>query len=223
MLHDDIDRVLGRGIFAPPPVRAPVAPIAPPKCELLDLLACHHEGGHVVFAYVDGSRIHDVSIDGHGEGSGRFRHIPEAIDLSDNPKREPGTPLADSETARVWLQKLVGFAAGRAAGRRFGAGPAYDYMAADDYRTIHFVLDAITKDPGRKRQHLIEIEQQAKEFVDRHWNSMTRVANAMFEAPDHRLDSAQIERVLAPPMRSAPEMLDGVPFLRRQDGYIRNS
>jgi hypothetical protein len=113
---------------------------------------------------------------------------------------------------------LVGFAAGRAAGRKFGAGPAYDYMAADDYRTIHFVLDAITKDPGRKRQHLIEIEQRAEEFVDRHWGSVTKVANAMFEAPDHRLDRAQIERVLAPPMRSAPEMLDGVPFLRMQDG-----
>jgi hypothetical protein len=66
-------------------------------------------------------------------------------------------------------------------------------------------------------------KSQAKEFVDRHWGSVTKVANAMFEAPDHRLDSAQIERVLAPPMRSAPEMLDGVPFLRRQDGYIRNS
>ena len=227
MLQDDINAVFGIGPYArrlvrppPPPMREP----PPPKCELLDLLVCHHEAGHAVFAYVDGARIHDVSVE--ADGSGRFRHIPEAIDLSDNPKREPGTPLADSETARVWLRKLVGFAAGRAAGRRFGAGPAYDYMAADDYRTIHFVLDAITKDPGRKRQHLIEIEQQAKEFVDRHWNSITRVANAMFEAPDHRLDRRQIERVLASPKRSAPEgegLLDGVVYRWRQDGWIGGS
>ena len=99
---------------------------------LVDLMIAHHEAAHCVFSYINGRRVHDVSIS-PGRGAGEFRSVPNPRTLADEGTPEGGAELigmmmaaCDAETRRQWLRDVVGYAVGRAAQRKFGA--KHEYM-----------------------------------------------------------------------------------------------
>jgi hypothetical protein len=113
-------------------------------------MIAHHEAAHCVFNYINGQRVHDVSIS-PGHGAGEFRSVPNPRTLADEDTPEGGAELigmmmaaCDAETRRQWLRDVVGYAVGRAAQRKFGAKDEYyDSFCWHDYRIINRVLDAI--------------------------------------------------------------------------------
>ena len=172
---------------------------------LIDLMIAHHEAAHCVFNYINGQRIHDVSIS-PGRGAGEFRSVPNPRTLADEGTPEGGAELigmmmaaCDTETRKHWLRDVVGYAVGRAAQRKFGAKDEYyDSFCWQDYQIINRVLDAITRDPERKAKYLRQVEDDAEEFVRANWRSICRLAEQIFERGT--LNKREIEAVLAPPI-----------------------
>jgi hypothetical protein len=217
--HDDIARRLRLGIHWPGYAEA--APPPPPRERgrepggLLDDLASVHEAAHATFAHENGQRIYDVSVEKGGHGGGEFRHVPNARDPATDPKEIAGEKISmmiatrDEATARAWRHKLIGFAVGRAAQRRYGATNAtYDEMCEGDYLVIDRVLDAITSDPVRQREYLREIEEKAEAFVNDHWQKILRLAKETLRRG--RLTADEIATVLAPVHAAAkPSDSDG--------------
>jgi hypothetical protein len=168
---------------------------------LIDLMIAHHEAAHCVFSYINGRRVHDVSIS-PGRGAGEFRSVPNPKTLADEGTPEGGAELIGmmaaarhAETRRQWLRDVVGYAVGRAAQRKFGAKDEYyDSFCRQDYQIINRVLHAITRDPERKARYLRQVEDDAEVFVYRHWNEICKLAAKIYRRGT--LDKRQIAAVL---------------------------
>jgi hypothetical protein len=168
---------------------------------LVDLMICHHESAHCLFHYLNGLRVHDVTVK-HGEGRGQFRSAPDATMFAPPDTPEGGAEMismmmaaCDAETCRQWLHHLVGYAVGKAAQREFGARhKSYDVYFYQDYVIINRVIDAITRDPELKARYLRQVEDDAEEFVGVNWRKITKLADAIYRRG--RLDEREIEAVL---------------------------
>jgi hypothetical protein len=115
---------------------------------------------------------------------------------------------------------LPGFVVSRHAQRRFGAkGEFYDRLCGHDDLVVERVIGLMTTDPEERRRLHERVEREAEEFVRRYWCDIEKLAYELFERGS--LNRDEIASVLGPPKRSEDEgLLDGVPFRRRNDGYI---
>jgi hypothetical protein len=224
MLHDDIDRVLRRGIYAHQPPQPPrIEPEPFRRLEMFDRVAAIHESGHCCWNYFNNEPVHTVEINKRGLGGGEFKATPDSgtVELSEDDDqqtrlRQDGRILGailDPATRAAWLKQLPGFAVGRHAQRRFGAkGEFYDRLCGHDDEVISRIITFSTSDPVERRRLHDQVECEAREFVDRHWYEIEKLGDVLFERG--RLDKREIEAVLAASKQSEPE------FRRRQDGYI---
>jgi len=231
MLLADISRRLNPHLPWNAPPRRP-RPAPPVRCDLFDLLAAHHEAAHACWNFFNKRPVHDVRINGEGEGGGEFRATERStVELSDtnDPKERAKqdlmimSALVDEETRRTWLDELIGFAVSKAAQHRYGArGEFYDRVCGHDDLVIDRVIAVMTKSPQQAWQYRQEIEVRADVFVRRHWQDITRLAEEIFR--HGRLDRQQIEAVLAPPRvvaRAMPRRPGDEPnFYRRCDGFL---
>jgi hypothetical protein len=177
--------------------------VVPPRgvAPLVDLMICHHESAHCLFYYLNGLRVHDVTV-AHGEGRGQFRSAPDATTFAPPDTPEAGAELIsmmvatrDPETHAEWIHHLVAWAVGKAAQRKFGAThKSYDDYCYHDYVIINRVLDAITRDPERKAKYLRQVEYDAELFVHLYWNEICKLAAEIYR--HGTLDKRQIEAVL---------------------------
>jgi ATP-dependent Zn protease len=222
MLHDDIDKILKRGRWAPQPPQPPIEP-KPFRCEMFDVVASVHEAAHCLWNYVHHEPVHTVEINKQGRGGGEFKATPDSgtVELSEDDDletrvRQDGRILGailDPATRAAWLKQLPGFVVSRHAQRRFGAkGEFYDRLCSHDDLIVERVINLMVADPAERRRLHDQVECEAREFVDRHWPEIEKLGNVLFER--RRLDKHEIEAVLAAPKQSEPE------FRRRQDGYI---
>jgi hypothetical protein len=228
MQHDDLDRIFRRGFYAPPP-QPPIEPAPFRRLEMFDVVASIHESAHAAWNYIHSEPIHSVEIVKEGAGGGEFRALPNSrVELSDGSdarqRASEDAPivaaLADSATRRAWIKHLPAFAVGRHAQHRFGAKQKmFDDACSHDYEIISRIINLATSDPAERRRLHDHVEAEAREFVRLYWPEIQKLADELFKRGF--LNREEIERVLEPSRRSAPEMLDGVPFFRRQDGYMR--
>jgi hypothetical protein len=225
MLHDDIDRLLKRGFYAPP---QPIEPEPFRRLEMYDRIASIHESAHVVWNYIHQEPIHSVEINKQGAGGGEFKALPTSrVELSDgsNPQQRAheNTPiieaLSDSATRAAWVRHLPAFCVSRHAQHRFGAKQQiFDDACAHDDEVISRIIHLATPDAAERRQLHEQVEAEAAEFVRLYWPEIQKLADELYEHGS--LNREEIERVLK---RSEDDdgLLDGVPFRRRQDGYMR--
>jgi hypothetical protein len=226
MLHDDLDRIFKRGFYEPQPPRIEPKPFR--RLEMFDRIASIHEAAHVMWNFIHGEPIHSVEINKQGSGGGEFKPLPNSrVELSDSTdaqrRARENTPiteaLSDPATRMAWLLHLPAYCVSRHAQRRYGARQQmFDDACEHDDLVIERIIDLATPDPTARRELRALVETEAWEFVDRHWPEIQRLADELYEHGS--LDREEIERVLTK-RAGDDDLLDGVPFRRRQDGYLR--
>jgi hypothetical protein len=232
MLHDDIDRILKRGFYAPqPPQPPPIEPEPFRRLEMYDVVASIHESAHCVWNWVHHEPVHSVEITKQGRGGGEFRATPQSgtVELSEGDDqqtrlRQDGRILgaiADSATRAAWIKQLPGFAVGRHAQRRFGAKTKlFDDLCAHDDLVVARIINLATPDTAERRRLHEDVEAEAREFVRLYWPEIQKLADELFKRGF--LNREEIECVLAKRHEDGA-LLDGSVFRRREDGYLRLS
>jgi hypothetical protein len=223
MLHDDIDRVLRRGIYAQQPPQPPrIEPEPFRRLEMFDRVAAIHESAHCCFNWARREPIHSVEINKQGAGGGEFKALSSSkVELSDGSdarqRASEDAPIIEAlknpATCAQWVRHLPAFAVGRHAQHRFGAKQKmFDDACAHDDEVISRIINLATSDPAERRRLHEQVEAEASEFVRLYWPEIEKLGNVLFERGC--LDKHEIEVVLGPPKQPEPE------FRRRQDGFI---
>jgi hypothetical protein len=164
-------------VFSPMPLTRAATPIA--RSEMVgDLLTAIHEASHATYQILTGRPAYSAEID--RDGGGRFRTSAGDVRAPLTGKEPPpGKVQADAQSKREWIGLLVGLACPRYAQRRFCGSPAYDQNCSHDYELISRVLSSIALSPAEQRALLVEIEDKAERFVNKHWSSILRPSRAL--------------------------------------------
>jgi hypothetical protein len=204
MLHDDIQARLRPR--QPPPVEYQSPQL------IVDAIG-RHEGGHVCIGVALGQRIEYVKLSRNANGStnGSTCHT-DGLDV---------------------IASMIALAAGPAAQRRYGAVDRfYDDWARDDERQmIGLALDLVETQPRRDRKAnalklIAGAEAVAARMVDSMWDDIERVARELvrfehLDADDVAALTKDVPRINFREASAGEGMMDGVPFRRRDDGYLK--